>query len=118
MRACANPPSGAEFTASFRRLLMLIKHSILYTIAKLVPGLLSIATTGILTHLFDPTQYGVYALVILVMTLTANIGFDWLGVSFLRFYDSTKGDPRTIATYFHIFSGLMVVSAIVGLYLI
>ena len=97
-----------------RGLLMLIRHSILYSVAKFLPGLLGIVTTGILTHLFEPNQYGVYGLIIVAMTLIANICFDWLGVSFLRFYDGGKDDPHILGTFLHLFALLMVISATVG----
>ena len=83
---------------------MLIRHSVLYTTAKFLPGIVGIATTGFLTHLFDPAQFGVYGLIIVIMTLISNVGFDWLGVSFLRFYEANKDDPRTLATFAHIYA--------------
>jgi O-antigen/teichoic acid export membrane protein len=97
---------------------MLIRHSILYTVAKIVPGVLGIATTAILTHLFNPTQYGIYGLISVIMTLTANVAFDWLAVAFLRFYEKRKQDPRTVATFFHIFAALLILSGAFGFPLI
>jgi O-antigen/teichoic acid export membrane protein len=89
---------------------MLIRHSILYVIAKIVPGMLGMITTAMLTHMLDPERYGLYGLALVVMTFGSTMVFDWLGVSFMRFYQSRRDDPRVIATFVQIFGILALLS--------
>jgi O-antigen/teichoic acid export membrane protein len=76
---------------------MLIKNSAIYMVATLLPGLFSLATTAALTRLLDPHEYGLYGLALVVMTLGSSVMFDWLGVSFIRFYQAKREDPRLVA---------------------
>jgi O-antigen/teichoic acid export membrane protein len=94
---------------------MLIRNSATYLGAKILPGLLGIATTALLTHLLDPTRYGVYAAALVIMTLVANSAFDWLGVSFMRLFESRHDKPRALATFFQIFALLVIATAILAL---
>jgi O-antigen/teichoic acid export membrane protein len=93
---------------------VLIRHSILYTVAKIVPGLLGMATTAILTRLLDPRQYGSYGLALLIMTFGSTMAFDWLGVTYLRFYQGRRDDPRMIGTFVPIFMALVGLTAAVA----
>ncbi len=90
---------------------MLIKNSAIYMVAKLAPGLFGLATTAALTRLLDPHEYGLYGLALVVMTLGSIILFDWLGLAFLRFYQSRRDDPSLLSTFLCMFIALVVVSA-------
>src|SRR6516162_2244984 len=94
---------------------MLIKDSITYTLARLAPGILAIATTAVLTRLLEPQKYGIFALAQVVMTLVSSIAFDWLGPTLQRLYEAHRGDPRTFATFVHLYFGLVMGSAAVTL---
>jgi O-antigen/teichoic acid export membrane protein len=94
---------------------MLIKHSILYVTAKIVPGMLGMATTAILTHLLDPAHYGLYGLALVVMTFGSTMVFDWLGISFMRFYQSRRDDPRVISTFVQMFLMLVGLTGVLTL---
>jgi O-antigen/teichoic acid export membrane protein len=87
---------------------MLIRHSAFYVVGKLVPGLMGMATTALLTHLLDPGSYGLYGLALVVMTFGQTMIFDWLGVSLLRFYETRRGDPLVFSTIIQIFLLLVV----------
>jgi O-antigen/teichoic acid export membrane protein len=91
---------------------MLIRNSLLYMLARLLPGVFGMATTALLTRLLSVAGYGVYGLALVTMTFVSTMGFDWLGVSFLRFYDGKKEDNRTVATFLYIFVALLFLSAI------
>ena len=91
---------------------MLIRNSALYTVAKLLPGLFGLATTAALTRLLEPHEYGLYGLALVVMTLGSIILFDWLGLSFLRFYQSRRDDPSLVPTFICMFVALAIVSAV------
>ena len=90
---------------------MLIRNSFLYMLARLLPGVFGMATTAVLTRLLDVASYSVYGLVLVIMTFVSTMGFDWLGVSFLRFYGAAREDGRTVATFVYIFVALSLLSA-------
>ncbi len=90
---------------------MLIRNSAIYMVAKLLPGLFGLATTAALTRLLDPHEYGLYGLALVTMMLGSSILFDWLGLSFLRFYQSRRDDPNLVSTFICMFVVLVTVSA-------
>lgn len=91
---------------------MLVRNSIIYILARVLPGVLGIGTTAILTRVLDPGLYGIYGLMLVVMMLISNVGFDWLGPSFLRFYPARRSEPETFATFVHLFTLMMFISAV------
>jgi O-antigen/teichoic acid export membrane protein len=90
---------------------MLIRNSAIYMGATLLSGLFGLATTATLTRLLDPHEYGLYGLALVVMTLGSSVAFDWLGLSFIRFYQARRQDPRLLATFISIFFALCAISA-------
>jgi len=88
----------------------LIRHSAIFMVARMLPGLFGLATTAILTRLLDPQEYGQYGLMLAVMMMGSMILFDWLGVSFLRFYQARPGDPSLIGTFVGLFCALLALS--------
>ena len=90
---------------------MLIRNSALYMVATLLPGLFGLATTAALTRLLDPHEYGLYGLALVVMMLGSSVAFDWLGLSFIRFYQARRQDPRLVATFMSMFFALCAISA-------
>jgi O-antigen/teichoic acid export membrane protein len=93
---------------------MLIRDSALYTAAKMLPGLLGVATTGVLTRLLTPQEYGLYGLALVVMVLGSIIMFQWLCLSFLRFYQSRRDDANLLPTFISLY--LMMVALSGGLF--
>jgi len=92
---------------------MLIRHSAIYVFAKLVPGLLGMVTTAILTRALDPGRYGLYGLALVVMSFGATMGFEWLNISFMRFYQSRREDPCVISTVLQLFAMTVALSAVI-----
>jgi O-antigen/teichoic acid export membrane protein len=92
---------------------MLIRHSALYAAAKMLPGLLGVATTAALTRLLDPHEYGLYGLALVVMVMGSIILFQWLCLSFLRFYQSRRADPNLVSTFISMFLIMAILSAAV-----
>jgi O-antigen/teichoic acid export membrane protein len=82
---------------------MLIRHSAIYVVARLCPGIFGVLTTAALTRLLEPGQYGIYALALVIMTLGSTICFDWLNTSFLRFYQARRADPQLVGTFIAMF---------------
>ena len=69
---------------------MMLRNGILYLVARLLPGILSIATMSILTRLLTPAQYGVYGLTLIIMSFGSTIAFEWLGLAFMRLYEARQ----------------------------
>jgi len=90
----------------------LFRDSILYTSARLFAGLFGIVTTAALTRLLEPAQYGVYALALVIMTAGNVIAFEWLGISFLRFYQARREDPKLTCTFITIFTAISAIAAL------
>ena len=87
---------------------MLIQQSAIYVVARLLVGLISMATTAMLTRLLTPVIYGQFALALVVMAFGAQTLFNWITVSFARLYQARSDDPKTLSTFAQIF-GLTVV---------
>ena len=61
-----------------------MRGQLTFLLAKLVPAVLGLLTTAILTRLLQPVEYGLYALGLsMIFFLTIGI-FEWLGLSVLR----------------------------------
>ena len=91
---------------------MIVRHSLFYIVARFLPGVLGMTTTALLTRFLTPEQYGVYGFALLVMTFTAGMGFDWLGISFMRFYEARQNDPAFLATILRLFVTTIVLLSI------
>ncbi len=91
---------------------MMLRNGILYLVARLLPGILSIATASILTRLLTPAEYGVYGLTLIIMSFGSTIAFEWLGLSFMRFYEARQADQRTIPTFVMLFYAMVGLTAL------
>jgi O-antigen/teichoic acid export membrane protein len=65
-----------------------LRGRVIFFLAKLMPGILGLGTTAILTRWVEPTEYGVYAFGLSIILFTVAAGFDWLCLSLLRFRPS------------------------------
>jgi len=90
----------------------LARHSALYIVARLCPGIFAVAATAALTRLLQPQEYGIYALALVIMTLGSSACFDWLNLSLLRFYETRRGDPKLVSTFVSIFAVITLLSAL------
>ncbi|MEX0965812.1 MAG: oligosaccharide flippase family protein [Bacteroidia bacterium] len=84
---------------------MLLKHSFIYTIGKGVPSIVSLLAITLFTTYLTPAEFGEYALVLSVASITGSIFYDWLILAHLRFIqskDATASDRllRTVLTTF------------------
>ena len=89
---------------------MLIRHSLLYVMVRLLAGALGMVTTAALTRILDPATYGAYGIALVIMSVGSSVIFEWLGVSFMRFYQARSGDPWTISTFAYMYTMLLVVT--------
>lgn len=95
---------------------MLLKHSWLYLLSRLVPGLLSFASLVVFTHLLSPAEYGVYALVLTSVALLKVGCFGWLDLSLTRLYMAAFDDPRSLlCTVLSLFLAIAAATGCLGL---
>jgi len=85
---------------------MLFRDSFIYILSKLIPSGLGFATGIALSWLLSPGDYGLYGYGMAVAMMVATIGFDWLGLSFMRFKQKHADDPKFMPTVFLLFLGL------------
>lgn len=74
---------------------MLLRHSSIYILAKIVPGLMAFAALSLYTHLLSPDEYGAYTLLLTGTALLHNVIFNWLPAGTLRFWSNQTFDDIT-----------------------
>ncbi len=90
---------------------MLIRHGAIYVAGKLVPGLMGMAATALLTRLLDPAAYGFYGLALVVASFGSTLAFDWLGLALLRVGSSAQAGPEVAGTAVVLFAALVALTA-------
>jgi O-antigen/teichoic acid export membrane protein len=94
---------------------MLFKDSLIYVLSKLVPSGFGFATGIVLSWMLTPEDYGLYGYGMAVAMMVSNVGFDWLGSSFLRFQQKYGDEPRFMPTVTTMFGGLcLAAGAFIG----
>lgn len=69
---------------------MLIRHSLLYFLARGGSGLIAFLAIYVYTRLLDPNEYGVYAMLVSSMSIVSAIFFQWLNLGLGRYYLAYK----------------------------
>jgi O-antigen/teichoic acid export membrane protein len=69
---------------------------LLYFLARVGSGVLTIATLAVFTRLLSPHEYGVYALNIAAASVASAILYQWLNVALNRFYPAHRDNPGII----------------------
>ena len=64
----------------------MIRHSVLYSLARLGAGLLTVATLAVFTRMLTPSDYGLYAIGMTIASISSTLLFQWLNVAVGRFY--------------------------------
>lgn len=94
---------------------MLVRHSAIYITARIVPGMLGMATTALLTRVLAPAEYGLYGLALLLMTFGGNLVFDWLGLAYLRVAQSRPDRLVVRSTFAQMFVALLAGTVVLAL---
>ncbi|QBL09815.1 hypothetical protein E0Z06_09930 [Rheinheimera sp. D18] len=80
---------------------MLIKHSILYFIARLLPAMVTLMALSVYTRMLSPAEYGRYSLTVVVAMGINAIVFQWINLALGRFLpecESSDLKQRWIST--------------------
>lgn len=77
---------------------MLAKHSAIYFVGRIVPGIVSLSTLALLTRFMSPQEYGDYALVISGVGLINVVFFQWIGLALGRYYITYKDQQEVVMT--------------------
>ena len=94
---------------------MLAKHSLLYVLARGLPGLVNFAALAVYTRLLTPVQYGQYALVLALVGMLNMLIFEWLHLGLLRYLPAKiVPKPVFLATLLMAFLVLAVICTLVG----
>jgi O-antigen/teichoic acid export membrane protein len=102
---------------------MLLRHSMIYLVARVGPSLLSLLGIAIYTRMLSPEDYGLYALVVGGAGLAQVWFFEWLRMSTLRFLAQSGEDRRdelasSLAAGFLLASAAAIVAALLALALL
>lgn len=93
---------------------MLLRHSLAYTLARGVPGIINFLALAVYTRLLAPQQYGYYALVLAVVSLVNVVLWQWLRLGLLRFLASHEDQRQAfLSTVAAAFLLLLLASACV-----
>jgi len=94
---------------------MLLKHSMLYLLARGLPGILNFLALAVYTRLLSPEIYGKYALVIAAVGFADAAIFHWLRLGLLRFLPAYHNNREVFLSNVVIgLIGLMVLSGCVA----
>lgn len=83
---------------------MIFKHTVIYLLARIIPGIMAFIGISLYTHLLSPDQYGLYTLLLTSSMLLHHGLFNWLPTGALRFwfnkdYDDAKLISTLLITY-------------------
>ncbi|MCK0769386.1 oligosaccharide flippase family protein [Chromohalobacter canadensis] len=94
---------------------MLIRYTAYYGLARGVPGLLNFLAIAIYTRLLSPSDYGIYALVVVWVGLVNVVCFQWIRLSLLRFFPANLDDPRRLlSTLLLAYTSVALTTGVVG----
>lgn len=93
---------------------LLLGHSLLYALARGLPGLVNLAAIAVYTRVLAPADYGAYSLVLAGVALIDAIGFQWLRLGLLRFLPqaATTGNSQGERALLRLINTLYALSAI------
>lgn len=95
---------------------MLIRNSGAYLLARGVPALINVLAIALYTRLLSPSDYGIYALVLALVTFGNALFFEWLQGSVLRFCDTYQDRmPALLSSVAAGYLGALLVIAMVAI---
>jgi len=91
---------------------MLVRHSALYLLGRIIPGAVNLLALALYTRLLTADQYGHYALVIAAVGIVNAVFFQWLSLGLGRFLPAHEGQPQALLST--ALTGFLIVVAITG----
>jgi len=96
---------------------MLLRHGLIYLVARLVPGAVAFTSLVVYTRLLSPEDYGAYILVITTVALVHVNLFSWLELSLLRLLPAYEDRPApllstTLCLYLWLSAGTTAIAAV------
>lgn len=91
---------------------MLLRHSVLYFIARGLPGAINFLAIAVYTRLLAAEEYGRYALVVAGVGFFNVFFFHWLRLSLLRFLPAYLENPRPLLST--VLAGFIVLALLTG----
>lgn len=94
---------------------MLIRHSLVYLVARGLPGLVNLAALALYSRLLSAEDFGLYSLVVAGVSMASVIGFQWQWLVLARWLPSRAGDsPRFLGEVLLVFLALAGVAILLG----
>lgn len=91
------------------------KDTLYYIPAKIIPVLVSFVAIAVYTRLLNPTEYGLYILVITIISTVFAFGFNWIGYVVWRYFERYKNDENLSEFLSTIFTLVAAIFVVVGL---
>jgi O-antigen/teichoic acid export membrane protein len=92
-----------------------MRSRIMFLIARLVPSILGVITTAVLTRLMAPAEYGLYALGLSIAFFLSTGAFEWLGLSIMRMARTSDNETAFFGTVMTGFVAIFSICAIVAM---
>ena len=71
---------------------VLLRHSLVYSVARVIPGVINFAALAVFTRLLFPDQYGFFALAVATIGLANVVFMQWLRLGILRYVSSYRDE--------------------------
>jgi len=97
---------------------MLIRHGMVYLVARLGAGVLNLMTILLYTNLLSTDQYGRYALLLAAIGIINNIATGWLGEGVLRFASSHGATATLLRTVWKLQALVLSLASLVAVVMI
>ncbi|WP_087974157.1 oligosaccharide flippase family protein [Oceanobacillus rekensis] len=89
----------------------MLRHTLIYALARIIPGLINLVALLIYSRLLSPGEYGLYATIISIVTFLGIFFFKWLNTSIIRFESAyQKNENIFISTIIGSFIILVFIS--------
>ena len=100
-------------TFFMRVVAVLIRHSAIYLLARLIPALIGLGSIAIFTRLLDAEEYGHFAVVYSIIGIAYGLFYAWLWLGLTRFIPLYRNREEQLQAV--VIRSFLVISVIVGL---
>ncbi len=86
----------------------IFSHTMIYLLARGLPGMIAFAAIPLFTHLLSPENYGRYALVMATVNLLNALLFQWMRLSLVRYLPIYSDDTAKLKSTLACLNGALV----------